>query len=107
MRRIASHTWPVHMLQRLLIVGVVGAFAFLLVSTAPHWVHHAREAAHHAPVACTLYTLAASVQWLTLATVPVLAVWLAYRSVCLAHTHLPNFLIPPLLRSRAPPPSFV
>lgn len=104
MRRLAFHTSPVHMARRLLVAGAAGAFVFLLVSTAPHWVHHAREAAQHAPVACPLYLLAASVQWLTLAAVPVLAVWLAHRPVCLGHTRLPDFPIPPLLRARAPPP---
>lgn len=105
MRRLAFHTLPVHMARRLLAAGAAGAFVFLLLSTSPHWVHHANEAARHAPVACPLYTLAASVQWLTLAAVPVLAVWLAHQLVCLGHTRLPAFPIPPLLRGRAPPPS--
>ena len=107
MRRLASYTWLVHMARRLLVAGAVGAFVFLLVSSAPHWVHHAGEDAHHQPVACTLYTLAASVQWLGLAAGPVLAVWLAHWLVGLGHDCLPDFSIRPLLRGRAPPPSLV
>ena len=105
MVQVALHLCERQIARRLLVACAVAAFVFLLASTAPHLVHHAGDAAHHELVACKLYTLAASVQWLILAAFPALSVWLIHRLMALRHEDLLSFWIGPLPRGRAPPPS--
>jgi hypothetical protein len=76
---------------------------FLLASTAPHLVHHVMEAAHHEPVACQLYTVGVSIQWLALVVLPALVVWLAPHLIRRRHECHHDVRVRPHLRCRAPP----
>jgi len=103
MIRFALYVFQMQLARRIFAAAAAGAIVFLLASTAPHWVHHASEAAHHQVVACQVYMIAVGVQWLTLVAAPALLLWVVHCLLADRHEYAPDFGIRPLSRGRAPP----
>jgi len=99
----ALYVFQVQLARRIFAAAAAGALVFLLTSTAPHWVHHVGEAAHHQPVACQAYMIAVGVQWLTLVAAPAFVFWVVHCLLAAHHEYAPDFGVRPLPRGRAPP----